>query len=95
MTDLVSPTREARQAQMFPVLAADEIAHMRRFGSPRRFADGERVFETGRPGRGVSRSTCTPSPRRMATRRFHCSVARTRSLPCERLIHGLISYSMP
>ena len=53
MTDLVSPTREARQAQMFPVLAADEIAHMRRFGSPRRFADGERVFETGRPGRGV------------------------------------------
>src|SRR3989440_5682156 len=53
MTDLVSPTREARQAQMFPVLAADEIARMHRFGRPRRFADGERVLETGKVSPGI------------------------------------------
>jgi thioredoxin reductase (NADPH) len=48
-----SPTREARQAQMFPVLAADEIARLGRFGKPRRFADGERVVETGKPTGGI------------------------------------------
>jgi thioredoxin reductase (NADPH) len=48
-----SPTRDARSAQMFPVLDADELAHMRRFGRPRRFAEGERVVETGKPGAGV------------------------------------------
>src|SRR5438046_1294252 len=53
MTDLVSPTREARQAQMFPVLAADEIARLHRFGRPRRFADGERVLETGKVSPGI------------------------------------------
>ena len=53
MTDPVSPTREARQAQMFPLLAADEIARMHRFGRPRRFADGERVLETGKMSPGI------------------------------------------
>jgi thioredoxin reductase (NADPH) len=48
-----SPTRDARRAQMFPVLDAGEIARMRRFGKPRRFADGARVIETGKPSAGV------------------------------------------
>src|SRR5258708_228066 len=38
---------------MFPVLDADEIARMRRFGTPRRFADGERVLETGKVSPGI------------------------------------------
>src|SRR3989441_921366 len=53
MNEPASPTRDARRAQMFPVLAADEIAHMRRFGELRRFADGARVFETGKPSVGI------------------------------------------
>jgi thioredoxin reductase (NADPH) len=44
-----SPTLDARRAQAFPLLTPDEIAHMRRFGKPCRFAAGERVYETGKP----------------------------------------------
>ena len=44
---------EERRAQVFPVLTAEEIARMRRFGAPRRFADGERVAETGKVSRGM------------------------------------------
>src|SRR5262245_26729551 len=53
MSEALSPTRDARQAQMFPVLAPEEIARMGRFGTPRHFADGERVMRTGRPTRGI------------------------------------------
>jgi thioredoxin reductase (NADPH) len=49
----VSPTLEARRAQAFPVLAADEIARMRRFATPRRFGAGTRVYETGKPTAGM------------------------------------------
>jgi thioredoxin reductase (NADPH) len=48
-----SPTLEARRAQMFPVLAADEIARLHRFGKPRRFADGAHVLETGKASPGI------------------------------------------
>src|SRR5690348_8384963 len=48
-----SPTLEARRAQMFPVLADDELARTRRFGTVRRFAAGERLFETGKTSPGV------------------------------------------
>ncbi len=48
-----SPTLEARRAQMFPVLADEEIARMRRFGAPRRYADGECLYETGEPSPGM------------------------------------------
>jgi len=48
-----SPTLEARRAQMFPMLTAEEIGRMRRFGEVRRYADGERLFETGKPGPGM------------------------------------------
>jgi thioredoxin reductase (NADPH) len=48
-----SPTREARQAQMFPVLTPEEIARTGHFGTPRRFAGGERIAQTGKPAKGA------------------------------------------
>jgi thioredoxin reductase (NADPH) len=42
-----------RFAQAFPVLADDEVDRMRRFGEPRRFAPGEKVYATGRPNPGL------------------------------------------
>src|SRR3989454_36195 len=48
-----SPTLEARRAQMFPVLADEEIARLRRFSAPRRYADGECLFETGKTSPGM------------------------------------------
>src|SRR5882672_4939996 len=48
-----SPTLEARRAQMFPVLADEEIARLRRFGALRRYADGECLFETGKTSPGM------------------------------------------
>src|SRR5712691_1181888 len=48
-----SPTLQARRAQMFPVLADEEIARLRRFGAARRYADGECLFETGKTSPGM------------------------------------------
>src|SRR5436309_14032469 len=48
-----SPTLQARRAQMFPVLADEELARLRRFGEPRRYADGECLFETGKTSPGM------------------------------------------
>src|SRR6202041_2140881 len=42
-----------RHEQTFPVLTSQEIARMRRFGEPRHYQDGERLFETGKPGPGM------------------------------------------
>ena len=42
-----------RLEQTFPALTASEIARMRRFGEIRKFNDGERLFETGKPGPGM------------------------------------------
>jgi thioredoxin reductase (NADPH) len=42
-----------RHEQTFPSLTAAEIERMRRFGEVRRYRDGERLFETGRPGPGM------------------------------------------
>src|SRR5260370_22113064 len=53
MTAPFSPTFETRRAQLFPMLAADEIARIQRLGRPRRFADGERVLETGKVSPGI------------------------------------------
>ena len=38
---------------MFPILGDEEIARMRRFGVVRHYADGEYLFETGKPSPGV------------------------------------------
>ena len=42
-----------RHEQAFPALTAAEIGRMRRFGEIRRYKDGERLFETGKPGPGM------------------------------------------
>src|ERR1700732_2124142 len=42
-----------RHGQTFPTLTPQEIARMRRFGDVRSYRDGERLFETGKPGRGM------------------------------------------
>src|ERR1700742_5091670 len=42
-----------RLEQTFPNLTAAEIARMRRFGEVRKYSDGERLFETGKPGPGM------------------------------------------
>jgi thioredoxin reductase (NADPH) len=48
-----SPTIAARRAQAFPVLSAEEVERLARFGSQREFRDGERLFETGKPSPGM------------------------------------------
>ena len=48
-----APEMEARRAQAFPVFEPEEIARMRRFGEARRYADGERVYETGKTSPGM------------------------------------------
>ncbi|MDB5652480.1 MAG: cyclic nucleotide regulated pyridine nucleotide-disulfide oxidoreductase [Tardiphaga sp.] len=52
---LLSKHRAAlpRHDQTFPELTAAEIERIRRFGEVRHYADGERLFETGRPGPGM------------------------------------------
>jgi thioredoxin reductase (NADPH) len=42
-----------RPEQTFPELTAGEIARMRRFGEIRKYSNGERLFETGKPGPGM------------------------------------------
>src|SRR6202011_3800439 len=42
-----------RQEQTFPTLTQQEIARMRRFGEVRHYKNGERLFETGKPGPGM------------------------------------------
>ena len=42
-----------RYGQTFPALTPQEIERMRHFGEIRTFKDGERLFETGKPGPGM------------------------------------------
>jgi thioredoxin reductase (NADPH) len=53
MSGLASPTVDGRLAQAFPILDSAEMARMHRFGKRCRFADGERVVETGKMSRGI------------------------------------------
>jgi thioredoxin reductase (NADPH) len=43
----------SRPEQTFPSLTTAEIARMRRFGELRSYKNGERLFETGKPGPGM------------------------------------------
>ncbi len=45
----ITPETYARFEQAFPTLTRAEIERLRRFGEVRRFADGELLFETGKP----------------------------------------------
>jgi thioredoxin reductase (NADPH) len=51
--ELSSPTIAARRDQAFPTLSAEEIERLARFGAPREYRDGERLFETGKPVPGM------------------------------------------
>src|SRR6202020_1080206 len=42
-----------RLEQTFPALTLPEIARMRRVGGVRRYSNGEKLFETGKPGPGM------------------------------------------
>jgi thioredoxin reductase (NADPH) len=42
-----------RLEQTFPTLTSQEIARMGRFGEVRHFKNGDMLFETGKPGRGM------------------------------------------
>ena len=46
-------SRFARPEQTFPALTPAEIERIRQFGEIRTFADGELLFETGKPGPGM------------------------------------------
>ena len=50
---LTSPTLEARRAQAFPALDAEDMERMRRFGVPQTYADGEHLFESGKASGGT------------------------------------------
>ena len=53
MAEPHSQILENRGAQAFPVLSADEIERTCRFGTRRRYANNERVYETGRSTEGL------------------------------------------
>jgi len=42
-----------RRAQAFPTLTPDEIDRLRRFAQPRRYTDGDRIYETGKTSPGM------------------------------------------
>src|SRR5260370_42218475 len=48
-----APARSPRYDETFPTLTAPEIDRLRRFGTLRRYADGEKLFQTGQPGPGM------------------------------------------
>jgi thioredoxin reductase (NADPH) len=50
---LSSPTIAARHAQAFPVLSQAEVERLVRFGTPRTYAAGERLYETGKTNPGM------------------------------------------
>jgi thioredoxin reductase (NADPH) len=49
----VANSLRARQEQMFPGLTDAEIARIQRFGAPKQYARGERLFAAGEPGPGM------------------------------------------
>ncbi|MEA3003511.1 MAG: thioredoxin reductase [Sphingomonadales bacterium] len=54
MDEIESPFRDARRAQMYPLLAPNEIARLRRFGEVRTYASGEMLVRTGEAGHGLT-----------------------------------------
>jgi thioredoxin reductase (NADPH) len=53
MAGLVYPTQLPRYQETFPTLTDQEIYRLRRYGSLRKFSDGEKLFEAGKPGPGM------------------------------------------
>ena len=53
MTDSAPTIYDTRAAQMFPILEPEEVARLRRFGSLRRYSDGEQIVRVGAAGFGL------------------------------------------
>jgi thioredoxin reductase (NADPH) len=53
-TEIASPFRDARRAQMYPRLKPAEIERLRRFGTPRDYAPGEMLVRSGEAGHGLT-----------------------------------------
>ena len=53
MADSVYPARGPRYQETFPALTAQEIDRLRRYGSLRRYSDGEKLFEAGKISPGM------------------------------------------
>jgi thioredoxin reductase (NADPH) len=51
--ELASPTIAARREQAFPTLSPPDLQRLVPFGSPREYANGERLYETGKPSPGM------------------------------------------
>jgi thioredoxin reductase (NADPH) len=54
MSEPASTTLETRRAQAFPVLSAEEIERVARFGTRKRYAAGEHIYETGKRTEGLA-----------------------------------------
>jgi len=53
MADSVYPPRGPRYQETFPALTAQEIDRLRRYGSLRKYSDGEKLFEAGKVSPGM------------------------------------------
>jgi thioredoxin reductase (NADPH) len=53
MADSVYPARGPRYQETFPALTAQEIDRLRRYGSLRKYSDGEKLFEAGKINPGM------------------------------------------
>lgn len=53
MATIENETKHPRHAQMFPVLGAGDVARLMRFGEPRRYESGSRLFGTGELAPGL------------------------------------------
>ena len=53
MADSVFPAQVPRYQETFPELTAQEIARLRRYGSQRKYSDGEKLFEAGKISPGM------------------------------------------
>ena len=53
-TEIASAFRDARRAQMYPLLSPAEIDRLRRFGTPRSYAGGQMLVRSGEAGHGLT-----------------------------------------
>ncbi|HEY1782779.1 MAG TPA: FAD-dependent oxidoreductase [Roseiarcus sp.] len=53
MADIVYPAHGPRYQETFPVLTAQEVDRLRRYGSLRKYADGEKLVEAGKISPGM------------------------------------------
>jgi thioredoxin reductase (NADPH) len=53
LTYQIYPAHGPRYQETFPTLTAQDMERLRRYGSPRKYRDGERLFETGKVAPGM------------------------------------------